>query len=257
MMRRPALMLAGFTVPLVVLLTAVGMVGALAAPESTRSAGATLPNLGMARLTDISAGNEGGQTRLRFSATIVNTGSGAFELAASRTDTGSPFAVVQRLAGGDAPTPAVSLVWGGDGHNHWHVRNLERYELERLDNGVKVGTGAKGGFCFFDTTFFRSLPGSPASRVYSSAGCGTQSSLDVTMGLSIGWGDRYGATLPDQYIDISGLSSGRYRLHAQADPDNWFAEMDETDNETWVDLQISVNGGGKTRVRVLGYGPSA
>ena len=36
-----------------------------------------------------------------------------------------------------------------------------------------------------------------------------------------------------------------------------FAEVDETDNETWVDLQISVNGGGKTRVRVLGYGPSA
>ena len=33
--------------------------------------------------------------------------------------------------------------------------------------------------------------------------------------------------------------------------------LNETDNVTWVDLQISVNGGGKTRVRVLGYGPSA
>ncbi len=187
----------------------------------------------------------------------MNTGSAAFELAASRADQGSAFTVVQHLVDGDLAAPGAALVWGGDGHSHWHVRDLERYELERLDNGVKVGTGAKGGFCFFDTTFFRSLPGSPASKVYSGAGCGVQSSLAVTMGLSIGWGDRYGATLPDQYIDITALSSGRYRLHAQADPDNWFAELNETDNATWVDLQISVNGGGKTRVRVLGYGPSA
>jgi hypothetical protein len=252
-MRRPALTLVGLTVPLV----AVLMVMALVAPASSRSAEAALPNLAMARLTDISAGSEGGQSRLRFSATIVNTGTAAFELVASRPDVNSPFTVSQRVGVTELPTPNVSLVWGGDGHSHWHIRNLERYELERLDNGVKVGTGAKGGFCFYDTTFYRQLPGTPASRVYASGGCGTQSSSVITMGLSIGWGDRYPATLPDQYIDITGLTSGRYRLHADADPDNWFSELNESDNSTWVDLQISINGGGKARARVIGYGPAA
>ncbi len=53
------------------------------------------------------------------------------------------------------------------------------------------------------------MTGAPESAVYT--GCGYQSALSVTMGLSIGWGDAYYSTLPDQYIDITGLSSGPAR----------------------------------------------
>jgi hypothetical protein len=62
------------------------------------------------------------------------------------------------------------------------------------------------------------------------------------MGLSVSWGDNYHYTLPDQYIDITGLVSGRYRLRGRADPDNWFLEEDDTNNFIWVNLKLTANG---------------
>ena len=65
-----------------------------------------------------------------------------------------------------------------------------------------VGNGAKSGYCFMDTTAYRlSLAGAPQRSVYGGAGCGEQSSTNLSMGLSVGWGDRYGWTLSDQYVD--------------------------------------------------------
>jgi hypothetical protein len=215
-----------------------------------------LPDLGMARLADFSIQRTNGRTLLRFSTTIVNVGAGPFQVRGQRSSTGDPdMSVTQHVfqeGGGrrDVATPAT-MFYSGDGHNHWHVRDLERYELKRLDNGVKVGTGAKHGFCFWDNVAYRlSLPGAPQSRVYS--GCGTASNLTVTVGLSVGWGDRYPSTLVGQYIDITGLTAGSYRLIATADPSNWFVESNGANNATWVDLQIRSND-----VSVKGWGPSA
>jgi len=65
-------------------------------------------------------------------------------------------------------------------------------------------------------------PGVPSSQVYT--GCGKNpNTLRVRMGLSRGWGDLYRSSLPDQYIDITGLVSGSYRLTATADAANWFS----------------------------------
>ena len=76
------------------------------------------------------------------------------------------------------------------------------------------------------------------------------------MGLSAGWGDRYGSKLPDQYIDITGLPDGRYRLRATADASNWFKESDEKNNKTWVDLDVS-HSQGRTMTKVARYAPAA
>jgi Lysyl oxidase len=238
---------------------------ALAAlPFAAGAATPTQPDLGMAQLSDIYLTvSADGQKQLRFSATIVNVGAGPFELAASRPDSSADFAVSQRVHNSDGssalvPTPGARLTFGGDGHSHWHVNALEQYELRRLDNGVKVGTSAKSGFCFFDTGPYRlSLPGAPASPVYTGAGCGSVNSLEVTMGLSIGWGDTYRWTLPDQFIDVTDLASGKYRLHAEADPFAWFQESSRQNNVTWVDIALTTNRKGSTKVRILGYGPSA
>jgi hypothetical protein len=243
----------------------VAAVATFAAPvPSAGAASPTYPDLGMARLSDIYlALPSTGQKQLRFSATIVNVGAAPFELAGSRPDLSRSFSATQRTFNTDGtstlvPIPGASLVFGGDGHNHWHVDGLERYELHRLDNGVKVGTSAKAGFCFFDTGPFRlALGGAPASAVYTATGCGTASSLSVTMGLSIGWGDTYPWTLPDQFIDVTNLDSGKYRLQAEADPFGWFQESSRQNNVTWVDLALTANRKGTTKVRILGYGPSA
>lgn len=231
-------------------------------PHTAAAADPTLPDLGMARLADlVVAITPDGHTLLRFSATIVNVGAGPFELAASRPSQDSSWTVSQRVFSADRSSTyngvPVDLVYGGDGHNHWHVKDLEDYRLDRLDNGVKVGTGAKGGFCFYDTTEYNlGLPGAPQQRVYDHIGCGLENALNVTMGLSVGWGDRYSWLLPDQHIDITGLANGKYRLHATADPRGLFAEGDYTNNATWVDLSLSTKRG-RTTVTVLGYGPTA
>ncbi|MQA59917.1 MAG: hypothetical protein GEU86_00145 [Actinophytocola sp.] len=242
---------------------ATALAGTLvSAPGSGSAATPMSPDLGMARLDDlIVETTSSGRTLLRFSATIVNVGEGPFELAASRPDTASQFTTSQRVYDSDgSPSAAnvpIDLVYGGDGHNHWHVKDLEVYELDRLDNGVNVGTGSKGGFCFFDTTPYRlSLPGAPQSQTYDHHGCGTQASLNLTMGVSVGWGDTYSWRLPDQYIDITGLGNGKYRLHATADPRGVFTESDYGNNGTWVDISLSTRNG-TTSVKVLGYGPTA
>jgi hypothetical protein len=217
-----------------------------------------LPDLAMARLRAIQIEETpDGRRLLRFTAIIVNTGNGPFELHGQRQDVNAPeMTVTQRVytdvAGNflDRPTTAT-MFFAGDGHNHWHVRDLSTYELDRLDNGSKVGTGQKRGFCFADNYAYNlTLPNAPQSRVYR-YGCGTGTSLQVMVGISVGWGDRYGYKLPDQYIDITGLTSGRYRLRAFADEANWFSESNDSNQETWADLQIE-----GTSVRVLRRAPN-
>ena len=262
MTARTTLIVSGFVVPVV---SALAFMLLLSAPAGSAT-GPTYPDLGMARLADFTLDRPGdGRVLLRFSATIVNVGQGPMELNAARSIASGPFSVSQKLYGADGnvsvATPGVSLVYGGDGHNHWHINNLESYELKRLDNGVKVGTGAKSGFCFFDTTAYRTtLPGAPASSVYRTANAcayNNQSAMSVTMGISVGWGDRYASSLPDQYIDVTNLSPGKYRLEATADPSGWFAETNESNNMTWVDISVTTHRKHGTTLRIVSYGPSA
>ncbi|OXM74279.1 hypothetical protein CF166_05730 [Amycolatopsis sp. KNN50.9b] len=231
-------------------------------PGNAAAAEELRPDLGMARLSDLKvATTTSGQRQLRFSTTIVNVGRGPFEIVARRAALGAPFRVEQQIPRADGTRAPVAvpagLVYGGDGHDHWHVRDLETYHLVRLDDGGTVGVAAKAGFCFYDTNAYRrSIPGSPRSKVYPEAGCGKRDSLVVTMGLSVGWGDRYAWTLPDQYIDITGLDDGRYRLFATADAQGVFVESNRGNNTTWVDLAVTNHRTG-TSMKVLGYGPAA
>ena len=232
-------------------------IAALGAVPGMASAADRLPDLGMARLTDFKVDQtSSGRRVLRYTTVIVNVGSGPFEARGQRSSTSqTQMAASQRIydtAGGsrDVSTTAV-MVFGGDGHNHWHVRDLESSDLIRLDNGSKVGTGAKHGFCFFDNYRY----GSNRAPFYTTArgACGDSSSdLRVRMGLSRGWGDIYKWNLPGQYINVTGLSPGRYRLKGVADPAGWFRERNNANNSTWVNIQLARHG-----VRVLKHGPSA
>jgi hypothetical protein len=117
-----------------------------------------LPDLAMARLRGIQTQNTAdGRRVLRFSAIIVNVGVGPFQLGAQRSSSSSSTWSAQQVifndAGGSRTVSApVQFIYAGDGHDHWHVKDLESYELVRSDNGVRVGTGAKRGFCFLTIT---------------------------------------------------------------------------------------------------------
>lgn len=238
----------------VTLVTCGPSAGPVAEPE--------LPDLGMAPLADLHVtSTPDGRQLLRFSATIVNVGAGPLQLLASRSSDTSEFRITQRVAAADGAHSDVpvdgELVFGGDGHSHWHVKDLETYELQRLDAGARVGTGSKVGFCFFDGEPHRlSLPGAPRSEKFDRRGCGDRSSLEVSMGVSVGWGDPYAWTLPDQYIDITGLNTGRYRLIATADLEGRFQETATRNNETWVEITLA-NRDGQLSLAVLDFGPAA
>jgi hypothetical protein len=201
-----------------------------------------------------------GRRLLRYTAVMVNAGQGSPEVRGSRPDTANQMTVVQRIYNTDnsftdVPTSIVQR-YAGDGHVHWHSLNMEGGALVRLDNGRHVGALAKHGFCFFDNVKFRlTLPGAPASARYTSAnGCafGDPSALNVMMGLSLGWGDRYSASTNFQWIDITGLPNGRYRLTATADPKHLVSEASYTNDGAWAKIRIT-----NTGVTVLRYGPGA
>ena len=231
---------------------------ALIAPAAA-SAGDRLPDLGMAPLQDFTIERTAdGRKLLRYTAIIVNIGAGSFQVEGSRASLAeTEMSVVQRIsndAGGSSlRATAARMYFAGDGHNHWHVRDLEQSSLDRLDNGVKVGSGAKHGFCFFDNVAFRLwLAGAPRNPFYTT--CGTTGTvLAQTMGLSTGWGDAYPYYLVDQWVDITTVGPGRYRLSTTADPQNWFLESNEANNGTWTELQLKKSG----PPRVVRYGPSA
>ncbi|HJQ93142.1 MAG TPA: lysyl oxidase family protein, partial [Candidatus Thermoplasmatota archaeon] len=60
-----------------------------------------------------------------------------------------------------------------------------------------------------------------------------------TNGISRGWYDFYVSGLTDQYVDIEGLPDGVYELVASADPLGTLDELDETDNQSSLLIQIS------------------
>ncbi len=247
------------------LLVAIGLIalgGAMAAFVSSRSAASgpdLLPDEGMTRLRSfhVDTTTIPGHTLLRFTTEPVNIGAGPLELRGSRPNTSTPtMSVVQRIYDDSGGVRSVSvpsfMFWAGDGHNHWHVNDFISTELHRTDNGVKVGNFAKQGFCLTDSNPFNvSLPGAPNSKVYKGCVMGGQASLAVKTGTSVGWGDRYGYQLAFQWIDITGLTPGRYRLTATVDAQNYYLESDETNNTTYTILQLN----GDNTVKVIRHGP--
>jgi hypothetical protein len=223
------------TLALVATSLSIGVVGAAPTP--------LMPDLGMARLRafSIDTTSIAGHTLLRFTTIIINIGDGPFQAYGHDPQPNGDLLVDGQIENSDGTwtgyTTDYHMYFAGDGHNHWHVRDLETYVLQNTAATIKL-TGAKHGFCFFDNYKFNlSMPGAPQSRVYT--GCGKAADTSVTVGLSIGWGDKYVATIPDQYIDITNLPSGQYTLSATADAQDGFTERCEGNNTTTAVLQIT------------------
>jgi hypothetical protein len=204
-----------------------------------------------------------GRWTLSFDSILVNVGDGEFLLRAKRDATGK-WQVEQDIpysTSGAVPiTLRAPLVWGGDGHNHWHVAEVAVNRLVRLDNNGRPAKGkswtdSKVGFCFFDSDRELVTKG-PESAAHSRDSCGhSEEDHVVGMGLSPGWGDTYKWILPGQSIDITDLPDGTYRLWAEADAHRWFREVTRDNNRTWVDFQLSTQPGGVRVAQLTKVGP--
>ena len=183
-----------------------------------------------------------GRRLLRFTSMIVNAGPGPFVVRASRTSTGkATMTVRQRIRRSDGSWRSVTTRaigrYAGDGHDHWHVQRVASYELFRL-NGSRLKTGAKIGFCFFDVRRASWLSTSVRTRRYRESTCGRRRSLTASMGLSNGWADVYPWDFAYQWIDISGIPDGSYRVCVTADPLERFVETRDGNNQVWTNIRI-------------------
>lgn len=219
-------------------------------PGSLVPVGALLPNLVMEPLADWDIEYEGDRRLLHVTTIFSNYGVGAFELRGGRAPGGTVMNLDQVIytEGGEferVPT-RVDALYAGDGHNHWHAQQVVTMELANVLDPAHITNGNKIHFCFFDNSKTNtSLPGFSSTPYYSNKWCGTPDSSTVRMGLSIGYGDRYGWDFVGQYVDITNLPGGTYTLQATVDWSNKFYETDDADNCTMARIQIPAAGSGR------------
>jgi lysyl oxidase/Big-like domain-containing protein len=183
----------------------------------------------------------GGQDHLllRFDGYIRNVGAGPLEIRGSSPANGVMTVTGQRIYRDDysyyddgSRHPQIYFE-NSDGHLHWHLRGAARFSLWNEAGTAAVAPGAKVGFCLLDVD--RVDGSGPTSRVYSSAAteyCRQQqpNASSVFEGISPGWQDVYVARLPFQWVDVSDVAPGRYRIGAQVDPDDFVREGNEANN---------------------------
>lgn len=178
---------------------------------------------------------------LRFDTIVGNTGAGPFEVAyAIRKGKGvSAIQRIYRSNGSYRDRFAVRSELHPT-HGHFHVQDFYLARLwkagprgERLGDGP-VARGDKNGFCPEDSEQVGDGP-DDERRHYS---CFTPDEPDQrgfqVVGISAGWQDVYSASLPDQFVEITGVPDGSYVLEIELDPHDVFVEADDSNNTICV-----------------------
>jgi hypothetical protein len=138
-----------------------------------------------------------------------------------RWDTSTPNLGTADLHFGD-PAQHPNLFDYSTCHNHYHFRGYATYELGG-PGGIRA-TGRKQAFCLEDIGSYSDLP----SRGYT---CDFQ-------GISMGWGDIYSKNLPCQWIDITDVPPGDYKLLVTVNPEGNIPELDRTNNTAGAVIRI-------------------
>lgn len=225
---------------------AIGPAAAVRAGQSP----AKLPDLAMVPPFDFRIENNAGRRLLRFSTVSVNVGAGPFRMYGSDDDgnaeIGDVLSVVQWIKHEDGTwsqrDTTAQMSWSGDGHDHWHVIDFQRFKLRSLDSKL-LGDAAKIGFCAFDSYPYTS----PSQPFYTSDRhiCQTNSNGKVLMGTSRGWGDIYRWSIAFQWIDITGLPNGDYKVRVTVDTPfatgGRFRESDDSNNRSWTKVHIGTS----------------
>ena len=197
----------------------------------------------------------GGQRRLvlRFDGYVTNLGDGPVDLSGNPqlVDPADPTShdVWQRVktASGEwfkLAQPPVRYETA-DGHNHFHLMDIVAYSLWSSDGVTLVAPGAKVGFCLADSEALPDRHPDPGPATYSDVDnqncmANEPNATSLEMGVTEGWRDIYDGDLTFQWIDVSDVSPGRYRLGVEADPYNILIESDETNNGVAMSDDVSV-----------------
>jgi hypothetical protein len=192
-----------------------------------------------------------GGFQLSFDATFDNVGAGPLHIHGHRPDTSGRMVADQVIARSDGSTKLDSGVGElrfveSEDHRHWHFFRFMRYELIRQVDGAVVAPDQKTGFCIgdrYNTDPRARLPGEPPMPgVFdvppNDDWCGRDDPerLNLTMGLSVGYGDNYLAFLDGQSIDVTNVPDGSYYLVHRVNAD--VRESDYSNNVASVLLKL-------------------
>jgi Lysyl oxidase len=158
---------------------------------------------------------------LGFGSAVSNIGAGPLVINGHRPNRRSPAMVADQLLAREGQAPDVIPGVGrlrfvrSPDHNHWHLMKFERYELRPAGDEGAIVRDRKSGFCLGDRYAVGgpSPPAAPAEPVYTSqCGLGQTDLLQLTEGISVGYGDNYAPYLEFQQLPLDRLSNGRYVL---------------------------------------------
>lgn len=160
---------------------------------------------GSCALQEACVGGPGMRKLLRFDAVIENLGSGDLTL-------GPPA---------ESPLAQFSAC-----HEHYHLEDFMIYELRDSAGRLRM-VGRKQGFCLQDST--------PASSSTSSE----QARFDCSFqGITSGWADVYEGSLDCQWLDITEIEPGSYRLRLTTNPTAKYIESDMSNNSVEISVEI-------------------
>lgn len=116
-------------------------------------------------------------------------------------------------------------------HGHRHFLGYARFGL--LDrNGAEVAHGHKQSFCLMDSNRTGRVPSRATARF----------TCDGDQGIQAGWSDVYERNLDCQYIDVTDVAPGTYRIHVEVNISRGIEETRYDDNAVDVEINITPQG---------------
>lgn len=174
-----------------------------------------------------------GRKTLRFSNATANIGKGKLELRGHNLREDESVEAYQRIYArrGIGTHVMAGLFEFYQDHLQTQFSDYTHYRLKNSEGDI-VAQGTPQGACMRDSAIYsyRLLRSRPWKK-YTTCGTGIQ-------GLSAGWLNIQSKDLQAQYLDITGLPSGKYWLESEVDPSNRIRESDETNNAAKIEIFI-------------------
>ncbi|HWB65904.1 MAG TPA: lysyl oxidase family protein [Mycobacteriales bacterium] len=224
---------------------------------STGPVSSGLPDLAALPARDLTIRHSGnGNDYLGFAATIWNAGPGTFDVEGFRI--GSRKTMVARQYVGRHgrlahPTKIGSFEFDTrPGHDHWHLRDVARYDLLDL-KGNRVVLSHKQSFCLAPTDPINlTRPGAVwnPDSIGLSSNCPTAQSLWLRESLPAGWGDTYVQSAGGQAFNITGVPNGRYLIRVTANPRGRVHEITRHNDSAYLAIDLGGTPGDRTATAI-------
>ena len=219
----------------------IGVIGLVAlglvATARTGSGQELRPNLVAMPASEFQIGTVNGVTLLRFGTVSWNNGLGPMEIEAGNVSTAGRdvYQNVYNSDGTKTSYPAGTYEYHPD-HQHFHFENYALYTLKQVGApGQSAKTSQKTSFCLMDT-----------NRISGNRSAAYVTCSSSVQGITVGWADRYGPTLPGQSFDITNSPNADYDLTLSVDPQDRFLETSESDNVSCVRVRLGTTSQGRT-----------